>query len=307
MTPVNLQQTPLDTQADQAINAPDGCMLCPRRCGARRTPEDPGWCGSDEGFEDVRVASWMPHFGEEALLSGRRGSGTVFFSGCSLGCCFCQNHTISLAGQGKRMSTQELVEAVMALHLTGVHNLNLVTPSHYADRLHRFFSLLHLTRRWQHQPLPVIWNSSAYETVSSLRALHAYLDVYLVDMKFLDSQLADDCTQAPDYPDVSFQALAEMIRQQPRPMINSQGLIQKGVIIRHLVLPGCWQDSCHLIDRLTQIVPRDTPLHIMDQYTPRLGNPCPRQPQLQRRLSHSDYQRVFQHAVRAGFTQLIHP
>ncbi len=281
------------------------CHLCPRGCGAPRTPDQPGWCGSDEGFSDYRVYSLMPHFGEERCISGYRGSGTIFFTGCSLKCCFCQNYTISHGHQGQRITSEELVRKMEKLLDFGVHNLNLVTPSHYADRLPGTIESLRRTVTWQRWPVPVIWNSSAYETGDSLDSLADTGDVYLADMKFHDSQLAQDLAGAPDYADLALLAIREMVRQQPRPVFDSRGLILRGLVIRHLILPDHCQDSLRILEELASFVPLDMPLSLMKQYTPQPGSPCGHRAEMNRRRLPGEYQQVVDFADRLGFTHIL--
>lgn len=281
------------------------CYLCPRFCGAARTVEDPGFCGSDEGFYDLRVSSLMPHFGEERFISGYAGSGTIFFTGCSLRCCFCQNYDISHEHTGIRISQEGLVERIERLLGYGVHNLNLVTPSHYADRLPDLFARLAGREVWKSRPVPLIWNSSAYETVDSLLGVADWVDIYLVDMKFFDPGLAGDLTGAPDYADYALAAIKEMHRQQPEPVLDRRGLIQKGVVIRHLVLPGSWRDSIRILDELAGLVALNTPLSLLRQYTPRSSNPCEGHPGLGGRLPGEEYQRVLDHAIKLGYTHIL--
>lgn len=281
------------------------CLLCPRQCGAPRTPDLPGWCGSDEGLNDYRVASMMPHPGEETCISGTRGSGTVFFSGCSLKCCFCQNDELSHGHRGRKLTADQLIEGMIRLLALGVHNLNLVTPSHYADRLPDTLFRLRQTEAWKINPVPVIWNSSAYETPESLMPLADTISVYLADMKFFDPNLADDLAAAPDYADIALAAIREMCRQQPQAAFDHQGLIRQGVVIRHLVLPGHVSDSMRILRELARIVPSDCPLSLMKQYRPQTGQPCGRHPEMNRRLHESEYGRVIEAAKTLGFTTIL--
>lgn len=281
------------------------CLLCPRACAASRTPGDPGWCGADEGFQDYRLSSLMPHHGEESFISGYAGSGTIFFTGCSLKCCFCQNYEISHEGQGRRLSPQALLEKIESLLERGVHNLNLVTPSHYADRLPQLFERLKRRAIWQSRPVPLIWNSSAYESLDSLRHIAPMVDVYLADMKFFDPLLSQDLAAAPDYAQLALQALEEMQGQQPRPLFDSRGLIRRGLVIRHLILPGHSQDSIRILDQLADFIALDTPLSLMRQYRPRSAQACPKRPVLQRRLTREEYQEVLSHARVLGFSHIL--
>lgn len=282
-----------------------GCRLCPRACGALRTPAQPGWCGSDEGFTDYRVARLMVHHWEEPFISGDKGSGAVFFSGCSLGCCFCQNQPISQEHQGDRLTPEQLQSQIGSLIQAGVHNLNLVTPSHYADRLPRLIAALKQTDAWERRPVPVIWNSSAWESVASLRQLADAVDIYLPDMKFSDSELSRDLAGAPDYAVIARAAIQEMLRQQPVAKFGSDGLLKRGVVIRHLVLPGHWRDSFEILTVLASFVPPDTPLSIMSQYTPQPQRACAGHPELQRRLTTWEYRKVLDFALDLGFRNLL--
>ena len=281
------------------------CLLCPRACGAPRTPEEPGWCGADEGFQDVRLSSLMPHHGEENFISGYAGSGTIFFTGCSLKCCFCQNFELSHEGRGRRLSPPLFLEKIESLLKWGVHNLNLVTPSHYADRLPQIFDQLRQRAIWRARPVPLIWNSSAYESLDSLRHVAPMVDVYLADMKFFDPLLSQDLAEAPDYADLALQALEEMQRQQPRPRFDSRGLIRQGLVIRHLVLPGHSQDSIRILDQLADFIALDTPLSLMSQYRPRSGQLCPKRPDLQRRLTLAENLEVVPPARALGFSRIL--
>ena len=287
------------------ISSKCSCRLCPRDCGAPRTPAHPGWCGSDEGFSDYRVSSLMPHHGEERCISGYAGSGTIFFSGCSLKCCFCQNYSISHDHQGVRMTSTRLLEKIEKLLDYGVHNLNLVTPSHYADRLPDTIRTLRDTKTWQRRPVPVIWNSSAYETVESLRPLADVVDVYLVDMKFHDPELADGLAAASDYPTVAYAAIHEMLRQQPHPVFDEGGLILRGLVVRHLILPGQTGDSFQILEELAQFIPAGTPLSLMKQYRPQPGGHCAKETEMNRRLFADEYRQVIDFAKGLGFTHIL--
>lgn len=286
----------------------EGCLLCPRRCGAARTPDDPGRCGSGESLQSslFRVASLMRHFWEEPCISGYGGSGTVFFSGCALSCCFCQNGAISHGHQGTIMTESALIEAILLLHAQGVHNLNLVTASHYADRLPQLISRLKSDLRWQMRPLPVIWNSSGYESVETVVALADHIDVWLPDFKFFGPQLAKGMADAPDYFTVASQAILAMHDLQPKLVCSEEGIIQRGLILRHLVLPGHWRDSCRLLDWLAEYKFQDVPLSLMCQYTPQPGIGQPSSyPELKRRLTTFEYRKVLDHALDLGFTRIL--
>lgn len=289
-----------------------GCHLCPRDCGALRTVEQPGVCGASDNLSDMpgmgarfRVARLMVHEWEEPFISGSRGSGAVFFSGCSLGCSFCQNGPISHGNQGSLMDGDALMGHVLELHAAGVHNLNLVTPSHVADRLPAWLNRLIRQPAWRDRPLPVIWNSSAYETVESLVALQGLVQIYLPDLKFFDTDLSQDLAGAADYFAYASRAILEMHRQQPEPVWDQDGLLLRGLAVRHLVLPGHWRDSCHIIDFLADSLPPNTPLSLMSQYTPQVLRRNGTHPEMDRRLTTYEYCKVVDYAQSRGFGQIL--
>ena len=286
-----------------------GCKLCPRSCGAEALSHHPGRCKVTRMPGIYRVARLMAHAWEEPFISGKHGSGTVFFSGCSLGCLFCQNGVISQQGKGKNLSQEQLIKAMLKLAGQGVHNLNLVTASHYADRLPQLLARLRDEPQFQIQPLPVIWNSSGYETPAALVKMADQVDVYLPDLKFFDSQLSAQLADAADYFTVASEAIMMMRRLQPILKFDDQGMIRQGLVIRHLILRGYYRDSMKIIDFLAAELPLDTPLSLLSQYTPPAS---PQQtarlkvhPQLLRRLTRFEYEKVCQYALDKGFSRLL--
>jgi len=204
------------------------------------------------------------------------------------------------------MTESELIEAIFKLHAQGVHNLNLVTASHYADRLPQLISRIKNDMRWQQRPIPIIWNSSGYETRESVIALANHVDVWLPDFKFFDQQLAKALADAPDYFSVASQAILTMHALQPKLILNEDGMVQHGLIIRHLVLPGHWRDSCRLLDYLAEHKLNDVLLSLMCQYTPQpgIGQPSAN-PELKRRLTTFEYRKVIDYALDLGFTRVL--
>ncbi|MEA4888302.1 MAG: radical SAM protein [Clostridiaceae bacterium] len=314
-------QTVFPDNASGMLPDAAACRLCPRRCGAGRTVSQPGWCGAREDPGDFRIARLMVHHWEEPFISGSRGSGAVFFSGCNLGCCFCQNNSISRQFQGKMIHGADLLQAVLRLHQAGVHNLNLVTPSHYVRDLPAWLAVLFREPDWAARPLPVVWNSSAYETTAALRCLDGLIDIYLPDLKYHESALSAELAGAPDYFAAASAAVLEMFRQQPHPVWDDEGLMLRGMAVRHLVLPGHWQDSCRIIDFLAVNLPPDLPLSLMSQYTPQPHRNrqclagCPQgpeellwpdgHPELDRRLTTYEYRKVTDYALKKGFTHIL--
>lgn len=236
------------------------CDLCPRMCHAERTEyEGNGRCGM--GTLPV-IARAAPHFGEEPCLSGTRGSGAVFFCGCPLHCMFCQNEEISRAGaHGKTVTPQELADIFSALCAEGVHNLNLVTAGHFAPAVAEAL-------RIAKPAVPVIWNSGGYERVETLKMLEGLVDIYLPDYKYADAGLAQLCSEAPDYPQIALRAIVEMRRQTGDVQFDDDGLMVRGTMIRHLVLPGCAGASMEALNALAGAGLDDVPVSLMAQYTP---------------------------------------
>ena len=234
------------------------CTLCPRRCGAERTAEaGGGFCRMPGG---LRVARAMLHHWEEPPISGRNGAGTVFFSGCTLGCVYCQNGDISAGGFGKDISTARLRAIFEELIGQGAHNIELVTPTHFLPWI-----LPALTPRL---PVPVVYNCGGYERVETLRALEGLVDVYLPDLKYADGALAAELSGAADYFPVACEAIREMFRQVG-PYVLEDGLLTRGVVIRHLVLPGYLDNTRRVLDWIAEtFAPGDVLVSLMSQYTP---------------------------------------
>lgn len=234
------------------------CELCPRRCGVDRTGGQRGFCGMGDRLTVARAAL---HFWEEPPISGERGSGAVFFSGCSLGCRFCQNTEISHGKFGKEITTERLREIFMELIAQGAHNINLVTPTHFIPQI--------LPALEEKLPVPVVVNCGGYERAETLKMLEGKVDIYLPDLKYAESQLAEELSYAPDYFPVAARAIDEMFRQVGPVRYDENGMLQKGVVIRHLVLPGQVQNSLKVIDYVAEHFPKGSVLFsLMAQYVP---------------------------------------
>lgn len=235
------------------------CSLCPRRCGADRAAGQTGFCGAPETPVVARAA---PHFGEEPCISGTRGSGAVFFAGCNLRCVFCQNYALSRNQLGREITVHRLRDIFLELRDQGVHNINLVTPSHDARAIAQALDGLELG-------VPVVWNSSGYESVETLRMLEGLVQIYLPDLKYADAALAARYSAAPDYPEVAGAAILEMFRQTGPFRMDGDGLLQSGVLIRHLILPEQGDNSRRVIDWVSDTFePGDVLFSLMSQYTP---------------------------------------
>ena len=273
------------------------CNLCPRQCNIDRESAV-GYCREGDA---IRVARIAPHFFEEPPISGSRGSGTVFFCGCSLACVFCQNKSISrrTQGTGEEISDSELYSRIVALFDSGVHNLNLVTPTHFA---HRIAALLERLKSSGDLRVPVVYNTSGYERVETLRRLDGLVDVYLPDFKYYSPELAAKYSSAPDYREVATAALVEMLRQRGKYRYDENGeLLESGVVVRHLVLPSHRKDSINILLHIANTVNvGDILLSLMSQYTPEFALDTPYR-ELHRRVTSFEYASVCKEAERLGF------
>ncbi len=276
----------------------NACTLCPRRCGVDRTDKR-GFCGESE---TMRIARAAPHMWEEPPISGRNGSGTIFFSGCNLRCIYCQNHEIAVSHLGYEISGDALLRIMLDLQEQGVHNINLVTAGHFTPQL---IPVLEKAKAGELR-IPVVWNSSGYESAAMLRMLDGLIDIYLPDFKYLNPQTAKEYSNAPDYPDIAKAALAETVRQCGAPQINPEtGLMTRGVQVRHLVLPGHAQESRQILWYLYQTYGNGIGYSIMNQYTPMPQ--MKEHPLLSRRVTPQEYANVLRYAKQIGienaFTQ----
>lgn len=262
------------------------CNLCPRQCGVLRTEEKSGFCGM--GLK-IKIARAAPHFDEEPVISGTNGSGTVFFSGCSLKCRFCQNYALSHDGFGAEISVERLREIYFELIGKGVHNINLVNPTHYARQI--------LESLEGGLPVPVVWNTGGYERVETLRQLEGKVQVYLPDFKYIDPVHAKRYSGAADYFEYASKAIEEMLRQTGPVELDENGVIRRGTIIRHLILPGCAEESIEIVSYIKEHFP-DAWVSLMAQYLP-FGS-VEGVDELNRRLTQEEYERVADHLCKIG-------
>ena len=264
------------------------CNLCPRHCGAERTEsEGRGFCAMPAGPVVARAAL---HHWEEPVISGTRGSGTVFFSGCTLRCVFCQNHSISAEGFGRPVSVERLRQIFRELVAQGAHNINLVTPTHFTPWI--------LAALEADPGVPVVWNTGGYERVETLRALEGKVDIYLPDLKYADSALSAELSAAPDYFEAATAAIAEMFRQTG-PCVIEDGLLRRGVVIRHLVLPGHLENTRRCIDWVARTFrPGEVLFSLMSQYTPQPGA----EGLLARHVTRSEYRAAVEYMENCGVT-----
>lgn len=265
------------------------CNVCPRRCGADRITKL-GFCAMPA--EPVLARCGL-HFWEEPCISGENGSGAVFFSGCSLKCVFCQNEKISRGNFGRQVTVERLCEAFDELIAQGAHNINLVNPTHFVPDIVKAL-------RSHPLPVPVVYNTSGYERVETLRELEGLVDVYLPDLKYMDSEVSQKYACAPDYFEFASQAVKEMYRQVGAPVFDENGIIQKGLIVRHLILPANTAQSVKILRWFSENLPHDTYLSLMCQYTP-CGD-LSRFPELQRRITRREYEKVLGAMEELGLT-----
>lgn len=269
------------------------CHLCPRDCGANRLAGDRGACGETA---QLRAGLAYLHQWEEPCLVGDKGSGTVFFSGCPLGCVFCQNGDLSHRGQGKPLSTDRLSQVFLALQAKGAANINLVTGQHFLPQIRD--ALLEVTGRLS---IPVVYNSSGYEKPQALDLLRGLIQIYLPDFKYPSPQLAARYSKAPDYPRWAKAALDAMVDQVGPPVFRADGTMLQGVLVRHLVLPGQTADSKAVLHYLHSRYGSDIYISIMNQYTPVPG--LDQYPELQRPVSQAEYDEVLDYAISIGIDQ----
>ncbi len=272
------------------------CRVCPRRCGVDRLSGEIGYCG---GGLLPKISSYGPHFGEEPPLVGMNGSGTIFFSGCSLRCAFCQNYEISQERYGTDVSCRELARIMLRLQERGCHNINFVTPTHFVPQIVRSVSIA----ANQGLSLPLVYNTGTYDSVETLRLLDGIFDIYMPDAKYADDDVAKALSDAPRYGEIMEEAILEMQRQVGD-LVLDRGIARRGLIIRHLVLPGDLAGSGRVLAFIAERVSRDAYVNIMDQYRPcgRVGDfrADPRFAVLNRRLRPEEYESAVSAARRAG-------
>lgn len=280
-----------------------GCHICPRECGADRQRGQTGVCMA--AGEGVLVSRAALHLWEEPCISGTeelrmdasahvKGSGTVFFCGCPLHCVYCQNHEIAAARKGKSITVERLSEIFLELQEKDAANINLVTPTHYTPQIIRAVELA----RGQGLHLPIVYNCSGYEKVETLKPLEGIVDIYLTDFKYMDSGMAGRYSHAPDYPEIAKRALSEMMRQQPEPEFDSREMMQRGVIVRHLLLPGGLENARAVVRYVYETYKDRVFLSLMNQYTPLKHVAA--FPEINRRVTEEEYECLIDYAIELG-------
>ncbi len=270
------------------------CTLCPRNCGIDRLSGITGFCTAGKNVKLARVS--LHHF-EEPCISGTQGSGTVFFSNCTLRCVFCQNYKISQQGIGVEITTKRLSETFLGLQQSGAHNINLVTPTHYVPQI---IDAIKLARN-EGLIVPIIYNSSGYENINTIKSLNGYVDVYVPDLKYFNNKYAIKYSNAPNYFSYAKISIEEMLSQVGEAIFDNDGLIKKGLIIRHLMLPGLLFDSKKIIDYIAESFQDKVYVSIMNQYTPMFN--AEKYPEINTPLNSKHYDSLINYALSKGITK----
>ncbi|HIT88683.1 MAG TPA: radical SAM protein [Candidatus Coprocola pullicola] len=274
------------------------CTICPRNCGVNRYAGEKGFC---QAALLPKCALASIHHWEEPPISGTKGSGTVFFSHCNLGCIFCQNHTISQEDFGKELTIEHLSDIFLSQQKKNVHNINIVSPTQYLPQIREALIL----SKQKGLRIPVVYNTNGYEKAESLKLLEGLIDIYLPDFKYISDKYSNTFSLAKDYAEYAKTALLEMKRQVPENVFSSDGILQKGILIRHLILPGCYQDSFSVLEWIYKNLGQDTYISLLNQYTPMYK--AKQVKQLSRKLTTLEYQKVtdyfFQIGLKNGFIQ----
>lgn len=267
------------------------CLLCPRKCLANRAGGKTGFCS---GGKDAKVARAALHFWEEPCISGESGSGTVFFSGCTMRCVFCQNREISRGEAGKTVSIERLAEIFLELQAKNANNINLVTPMHYAPQITAALDIA----RQKGLRLPIVWNTGGWELPESVASVRNYADIWLTDFKYFDNSLAEKFSSAKNYFEIASESLKKMVEQTGKAVFDEEGMMKKGVIVRHLMLPGHLDDTKNVLRWLYENLGDSVWISIMNQYTPLCSDE--RFPELSRTVSDEEYSEAIDFALELG-------
>ncbi len=281
----------LERQIKNAYSVLEECRLCPRKCGVNRLKDEPGFCGMGK---EIVVSSWGPHFGEEPPLVGQYGSGTIFLSGCNLGCIFCQNYAISHFREGHMVTVEQLVKMMIGLQNKACHNINFVTPTHFTPQIMKAIFMA----REQGLEVPVVYNCGGYESVETLKLLKDFIEIYMPDIKYSEPKSAKKFSDAEDYPEIVKKAILEMHRQVGDLVINEEEVAKRGLLIRHLVLPRKLSGPKDIFHFVANEISTDTYINIMDQYRPMFD--AREKAKIGERLSWKEYREAIQIANEEG-------
>jgi putative pyruvate formate lyase activating enzyme len=294
---LKLSRQILQDKTEEALQRLEECNLCPRECGVNRTAGEVGFCRT---ADLPIVSSWGPHFGEEPPLVGRGGSGTIFFTHCNLHCLFCQNYTISHLGEGQEVSFEKLASIMLSLQAMGCHNINLVTPTHQVPMILKAL-MIAIDGGLR---LPIVYNCGGYESLDTLRLLEGIIDIYMPDFKYSDPEVSKKYSLAEDYPERAKAALREMHRQVGDLKINPDGIAERGLLVRHLIMPEGLAGTKEVVKFIAEEISKDTYINIMDQY-----HPCFKafeHPPLDRRITPREFEEALNLARKAGLRRILY-
>ena len=287
------------------MNEYKNCQLCPRNCKVDRTRGELGYCGESD---KLKISSICPHFGEEPPISGTNGSGTVFFTGCSLKCLFCQNYQISIEGMGRIWSVPEVVDEIEKMYnIHKIHNVNFVTPDHFFPHTIEIVKSL----RKRKINIPILYNTSGYQKLSLLKEIKDYADIYMPDFKYSDSNLSKKLSHCDDYPEIAIESISEMIRQKGflDSFENNTTIAKKGVLVRHLILPENVKNSIDVLTTLFLEFGKNVPISLMSQYYPaqrfKVNSENEDISFLNRRITSDEFKQVYEHAISLGFKNML--
>lgn len=292
---LKLSDSEFKKKIEQAFDIIKNCTLCPRDCKVDRTAGSKGACKvGDKPY----VSSWGPHFGEEAPLVGRYGSGTIFFGYCNLSCVYCQNWTISHLGEGEEISYDELAGIMIFLQNSGCHNINLVSPTHQVPQIIKSLYTAHKNGL----RIPIVYNSGGYDALETLKILDGIIDIYMPDFKYADEKIAEKYSKIKNYPEMAKKALKEMHRQVGDLIINEYGIALRGLLVRHLVLPNNLAGTEEVLSFIASEISKNTYINIMDQY-----RPCwhaDEYPELKRRITKKEFEDAINLALKYSLTRI---
>lgn len=284
----------LNRRIDKAYSLLESCTLCPRNCRVNRLQGEVKFCGIGK---EAMVSSFAPHFGEEPPLVGFHGSGTIFFAGCNLMCLYCQNYDISHLKQGEEMTPQQVASMMLTLQRYGCHNINFVTPTHVTPQIMKAIAIA----ADNGLSVPLVYNCGGYESQETLKLLDGVIDIYMPDIKYSDSEVAEELSTAPDYPEVSQEALKEMHRQVGDLILNQEGIAQRGLLTRHLVLPEGQAGTDQIMKFIATDISKNSYVNIMDQYRPCFE--ARHSERLSRRISSQEYHEALAIARKHGLSR----
>lgn len=292
---LNLSEKEIKKRVDSLFKILENCEICPRKCHVNRLKREKGYC--QLGFLP-KVSAFHPHFGEESVLVGKNGSGTIFFTSCNLSCIYCQNYEISQLRIGKEVSFEELADMMISLQNQGCHNINLVTPTPQVPQIAKSLQIA-IEKGLR---IPLVYNTSSYDSLETLKLLDGIFDIYMPDAKYSDDKMALRYSNAPNYFEIMKRSIKEMHRQVGDLIVNEEGIAQRGLLVRHLVLPNNIAGSEKIFEFLSREISKNTFLNIMDQYYP-----CYKAfeyPELSRKITKEEFQEVVSLAKKIGLKRL---